>query len=474
MEINLRQYQIDAIEQLDQKFREEKRRIVLYCATGGGKTTICAWMVKRALGYSYPVIFVVRGRELVKNASETLDKFKIDHSINMAGHWRYNQSKLAQICSIDTLKSRKNFPFLEKEPLIFIDEAHKDYADIFAYYPNAYIIGLTGTPFTDMSAYQDYVMPIENYELRDQGFLVPEKIYCPHVIDVTAVKKVRGDFDRKQLESVVTQSAIVGNIVEDWKKYGQNRPTVCFAVSIEHSLQLKQAFNDAGIPAVHCDANSDDKERKNAKDWLISGRIKVVTNVDIFSVGWDCPVVACIILARPTWSLTWMLQAIGRGLRSCMGKHDCIILDNAGNVFRHGTPYRIREISFEKPDKKKKQKMDNKVATCEDCYFVFDPEEYAQCPECGWEKPKKIRVVKNIDGSLTEFVESEEEEKERLFKMMRADYYKLEWVRKTKKLHPNWSFIQLKKKYPKVFHMMDKITVVPTQFQEDHLGQLYY
>jgi len=465
MQVKLRNYQEMAIAQLDDEFRKGNRRVILWAIMGAGKTTIATWLIARAVQYDFPVIFIVRGRELVKNASETLDKYKIAHSINMAGHWRYDQKKIVQVCSVDTLKSRKNYPFTDKEPLIFLDEAHKNYDEIFEIYPNAFIVGMTGTPFNDMSSYHSYVHPVEGYELRDQGHLVPEKIYCPHIIDVSAVKIKAGDFEKKQLESVVTSSAVVGNVVQDYITYGQSRPTVCFAVSVEHSLQLTQAFNDAGIKAVHCDANSNDKERKDARDNIVSGRISVICNVDIFSVGWDCPSISCIILARPTWSLTWYMQAIGRGLRSHSGKSNCIILDNAGNVFRHGTPYRIREISLEKPSKKKSRVMDNKVCTCEECFFIFDPEEHTQCPECGWVKPRKLREIKSSDGKLIEYFESEEDRQEHLFKMMRADYYKLEWVRKTKKLHVNWVFIQLKKKYESVFHLMDKITVVPTSFQ---------
>jgi superfamily II DNA or RNA helicase len=335
------------------------------------------------------------------------------------------------VCSIDTLKARKNWPHKDKQPLIFLDESHKDYTDIFAQYQDAYFIGMTGSPFTNNSDYNAVVHPIEGFELRDQGFLVPEKIYCPHIIDVSAVKMKAGDFEKKALESVVTQSSVVGNVIQDWIDFGQNRPTVCFAVSIEHSLQLKQAFLDKGISAIHIDANSSDEERANAKRGLETGKVKIVCNVNIFSVGWNCPIASCIILARPTWSLTWYLQAIFRGFRPSNGKADCIILDNAGNVFRHGTPYRIREVSLEKSP-----------------------------------------------GTLVEYFESEEARAKHLFAMMRADYYKLEWVRKTKGksgkgLPEAWVFSQLQKKYsPEIFAQLGKITVVPKAFQVDQAEKL--
>lgn len=465
MQISLRDYQIKAIAQIDDQFRKGNNRIILWAMMGMGKTTIASWMIKRSVEYNFPVMFVVRGRELVKNISQTLDKYKIDHAINMASHWRRDDRKLVQCCSIDTLKARKNYPFIGKKPLIFLDESHKNYDEIFDQYPDAFIIGMSATPYGDNSNYYAYVNPIEGYELRDQGFLVPDKIYCPHIMNVSQVKKIRGDFDKKQLESVVTQSAVVGDIISDWKDLGQNRPTLCFATSIEHSLQLKQAFCAAGIKAVHVDASSPEKDRDNAKNGLINGTIKVVVNVDIFSCGFDCKEISCIIMARPTFSVIWSLQAIGRGLRSSPGKKDCIILDNAGNVFRFGTAYRIREISLEKPGKSKPHKYDTQITTCSACYYVYSPSKNDCCPECHHAPDKKSRKVNHIDGKLIEYEESPADIKERRKKMIITKYHQLEWGRKKGKLHPDWSFIQLFKEYSREEMVeLKKVTVVPKRF----------
>lgn len=461
MQINLREYQKKAIEEIDGFFREGKKRGILYANAGSGKTTIAAWMIKRAMEHKYPVIFVVRGRLLVKNASDTLDLFGIEHSICMSGHWRYNQKKLVQICSIDTLKARKLWPFKEERPLIFIDEMHWEYGDIFENYKDAFILGMSGSPFSNNSSYEFIVNPVHGFEIRDQGYLVPERIYCPHTLDLSAVKIVAGDFERKQIDSIMSDSVVVGNIVSDWLQYGEGRPTICYAVSIEHSLRLKQEFCDKGIRAIHVDANSSEEERDFAKVGLNDGRVQIVCNVNLLSTGWDCPAVSCIIHARPTWSLLWHLQTIGRGLRSSPGKEDCVIIDNAGNVFRHGTPYRIRTVSLDPPDKKKSRKMDQQVRTCEECFYVFDPIEHESCPDCGWVQPKRNREIKIIDGQLTRYFESEEDRDKMLFEMMRKDYYKMEWVRKTKKLNPDWTLIQIKRKYPTVFHQADKFTVIP-------------
>lgn len=343
---------------------------------------------------------------------------------------------------------------------------HKDYSIVFEKYPNAIIIGMTGTPFTDMSMYECFVESITPQELRDRGYLVPDKIYCPHLMDTSTVKFTAGDFNRKELNNVVTKGTVVGNIVKDWIDLGENRPTVCFAVSVEHSKQLCHAFNEEGIKAVHCDAESSKEEREAARIGLENGTIKVVCNVDIFSTGWDCPIVSCIILARPSWSLCWYLQAVGRGVRSFDGKSHCIVLDNAGNVFRHGTHFKVRDISLEKPDKRKKSKQyENRAKTCEDCYYVFDPSVYQSCPDCGWTPPEGSRKVHTVDGKLIEYAEHELDRADRRKAMIIERYKKIERARRAKGFRPVWTFAELFKDFSReeMVHL-NLVTQVPSQF----------
>lgn len=466
MKIELRPYQEEAIQLIDNEFRKGNRRILLCASPGLGKTTISAFMIERAVKFNMPCLFIVRGRDLVYNASDRLKEMKIDHSLYISKDWRFDPKKLVQTCSVDTMFARETYPHQNGTPLIFLDEAHKNYKKIFEMYPNAFIIGMTGTPFApDMSDYQVHVEPILPFEARDMGFLVPDKIFCPHIMDVSAVKMRAGDFDQKELESVVTNSAVVGNIVNDWKEFGQDRPTVVFATSINHSLQLKHAFIEAGIPAIHCDAKSSDEERRKAKDELESGKVKILCNVDIFSVGWNCPSVGCIVLARPTWSLVWYLQAVGRGVRSYPGKSDCIVLDNAANVFRHGTHFKLREISLKPKDKKTKKEYDTKITTCPECYLIYDPTIHRACPECGYEKKSKERRVNTIDGKLIEYEEHQDDTAKRRKTMIVNKFRELEWGRKQGGMRPEWTFIQLRKNFSReeMIHLKE-VTVVPARF----------
>ena len=444
--IKLRDYQSEAIESIYIKWRT-KRKLILWSQMGSGKSEMAAYIAQDCLNDKMPVVMVVRGRELVKNLSERLDKYKIPHSVHMAGHHRFDKAKLIQVCSIDTMMARNDYPYSDQKCVVILDECHKDYSSIFERYPIQYILGMTATPFAhDMSMFEDYVQPLEPWELRDAGVLVPEKVYCPHVVDTSSLKIVAGDFKRNEVEKLVTNSEVVGDVVRDYEAFGSRRPAVCFAVSIEHSKQLRDEFIRRGIPATHCDANSTNDERDQAKKGLENGSIKVVCNVDIFSTGWDCPIVSCVILARPTWSQIWYLQSIGRGLRSFPGKTDCIVLDNAGNIYRHGGPYKFRQIDLNKPEKGKKKSYtpDESVRTCQECYAVYESKEYT-CPYCGAMPP--IRQVKTRDGELRLYEETEAEREERIKREAQSSYHKLLWVARKKNLPKSWLREQIKKKY---------------------------
>lgn len=344
--------------------------------------------------------------------------------------------------------------------VVVTGNCHRDYSKVIENYPRGFILGLSGTPFNDeMNKYFHRVIsPIQSYELRDDGYLADFITYCPNTIDAKDVSIRAGDFKKDELESLVVQSAIVGDVVKDYIKYGEERPAVCFAVSVEHSKLLASEFNSMGIKAVHCDANSSEKERDNARIGLEDGSIKVVCNVDIFSVGWDCPIVSCIIQARPTWSLIWYLQALGRGNRIHPEKNNCIVIDSAGNVFRHGLFYEPREIELGKEKKKKEYKEKTNIKNCEMCFRVYEVTPSRECPHCGHTPKIKAREINVVSGELGLYYESVEQKNARLVRECKLHFQKLEWMRRKKGiLNPNFSINSCIKKYGQ--HIVDQMSL---------------
>jgi hypothetical protein len=59
-------------------------------------------------------------------------------------------------------------------------------------------------------------------------------------------------------------------------------------------------------------------------------------SINVLSVGFDAPHVDMIVMLRATKSPGLYYQQVGRGLRVCEGKADCLILDAANNITEHG------------------------------------------------------------------------------------------------------------------------------------------
>lgn len=156
------------------------------------------------------------------------------------------------------------------------------------------------------------------------------------------------------------------------------------------------------------DAKTPDPERRRIFAPFRAEGIQVLCNCNLASYRFDLPELSCVVLARPTKSLVLFLQMIGRGLRPAPGKQDCLILDHAGNVHRHGFATAQRcwtldgDWALAGPGAKdgRPEPTELRTITCADCSAVFSGSRV--CPECGWSPKPQGRPVETIDGELVE------------------------------------------------------------------------
>lgn len=87
------------------------------------------------------------------------------------------------------------------------------------------------------------------------------------------------------------------------------------------------------------------KEREEAVRKFKSQELQVAINVNIFSIGFDYPEIDCIILGRPTASLSLYYQQCGRGTRLHVNKRDCLLIDFVGNIDKFG---KIEDLYFKR------------------------------------------------------------------------------------------------------------------------------
>ncbi len=430
--MKLRHYQIDVINDSRSAMATGCKRVLIQLPTGGGKTVVASDIIKRAVTKNRRTLFLAHRRELITQAAAKLEAFGVTPGILMAGH-KALPHRQVQVGSIQTLDAR----VLKREQamaaasdeeqqrlqaaldvggfdLIFIDEAHRSlgatYLKALARWPNAYVIGLTATPARKDGrglghVYDWLVQGPTVQELIDDGSLVPLRYFRPVRLDLSAVQVKAGDYVAAQLETAVNTSTLVADIVESWSKHGRGRQTVVFASGVKHSMALAERFKAAGIAAAHLDGETPKDERDFILWQLSEGHLQVVCNCDVLTEGWDCPIVSCIVLAKPTKSVVKYLQMAGRALRPEQGKVDCVILDHANVIEEHGLVEADRDWSLH--TKGKKDKKQGKVVreepqpcVCENCAAIFARSR--ECPNCGAVRVKRGKDIGEDPGELVE------------------------------------------------------------------------
>lgn len=449
-----RPYQEEGIAQIRRSWVAGRRRIVYVAPTGSGKTYVASVIIDGATSKGNSVLFLAHRKELIDQCSQTLDEIGVDHGVIKSGHWRKRPHLPVQVASVQTLTAKRRCPdckdpvaeakaeaqaagqdpdavYLEcdrcegrqrirtrKLPaakIIVIDECHRalspTYEEVRAEYPEAMILGLTATPWRLdgrglREAFDVMVATVQVAELVEEGFLLPIRAYAPDLPDLDGVRRVNGDYQTSSVSRIMGSDKLVGNIVDHWLRLGEGRRTILFAASVENSQSLVQRFRDVGVSAEHLDGKTPDGERDAVLGRLASGQTTIVCNVDVLVEGYDLPSCGCVVLARPTLSLTRYLQQVGRGMRPHTDQEYMLLIDHAGCVHEHGLPTDPRRWSL---DDRKRDKQGNEMivdskpcVACETC-GALRPFDVALCPACMGVQVAVFRgILVEKEGELVE------------------------------------------------------------------------
>lgn len=404
----LRPYQSSALATLRAKAAAGVNRLLLVAPTGSGKTVCAASLIESATAKGSRILFLAHRLELIEQCSRKLDEIGVDHGIIKASHPRSKPGLPVQVASVQTLVRRQK----PAADLIIVDEAHRclaaSYGKILECYPAAKVLGLTATPWrTDGRGlgkiYEDIVVTASISELATSGYLLVPRVYAPKRPNLRGVKTRSGDYAQDELALRMDRPQLIGDIVKHWQGLAGGRRTAVFASSVQHSRHIAEMFVAAGIRAEHVDGAMREQDRAGVLSRLASGETTVVCNCDIITEGYDLPVLACAVLARPTQSSCKYRQMIGRIMRPAPGKEDCIVLDHAGCVHGHG--FVEDAVVYTLDDTQKKQAKPAAVKVCRSCFAVM-PAVASRCPACG-EVQKDHRVAserggpEEVDGELS-------------------------------------------------------------------------
>ncbi len=434
--ISLRPYQSDIIESVRSAYAQGRRAPLVVLPTGGGKTTIFAYVTTQTASRQKCVFLLCHRAELVKQISMTLAKFSCRHRI-VAPPAIINQCKAEQykalglhvidpsarvyVASVQTLIKQLDH-IADKPDLIVIDEAHhltatSTWGRIIEHYPKARLLPVTATPcrldgkglgVDHGGLADDIILGKTMSSLINDGFLSPYRAFCPPTaLDLSGIKKTAGDYNKGQLADAMDRPTITGDAVKHYTKLAQGKRAIVFCVSVAHAEHVAATFAQSGIPAASLDGSMTPAERDNTIKAFESGKTLVLTSCDVVSEGFDLPAIEVAILLRPTHSLSLYLQQVGRALRTFKGKKEAIILDHVGAIARHGLPDTEHEWTLEGKRKRGRKTDDDgeaavNIVTCKECYSVFAKKE-PTCPYCGWHQPApQGRQIEETEGELVE------------------------------------------------------------------------
>lgn len=400
-------------------------RVILCAQTGVGKTRTAKWILgacsqRRDLKdtQSGRCLFVVHRRGLVQNAIDSfLEAPELPHGIIMSG-CETTWGQRVQVASIDTILSW----FIEDGKwktdytwdLIVWDEAHSHhpkFAKLLKYHDAqrkkmglhpAFVIGLTATPQANGLAdiYREIVQGPSTQWLIDNNYLSPFRYFRATQGRLDRLKMRGGEFTN---ESVCDAMAgLSGDLVRDWKKFADGRPTVGFFPRRTHAQEAMEQLRAAGLRVEYVDANTSDDMRKVIFQQLNEHRIDYLANVQIVERGTDIPAIACVQLCVAVGSVARYRQMIGRGSRVHPSKADCLVLDHGGNIKRHGFFEDDPLWSLDYTKTKDGEVGPRPTIECPNCDAIY---RGGKCRNCGYEPTPKERRAAGLEFDGTELKE---------------------------------------------------------------------
>lgn len=340
---DLYDFQLDSLEQVRERFRTRGRRVVLSSGTGSGKTVIAAHMLAPS-DDERRGLFVSDLITLTKQTVSRFDEYGIAHGVMQGSNTR--GLDLPVVIATPQTIARRGLPGYFR--LVVIDECHTIYdalmEAISELEPAPYVVGLTGTPFTEgLGDWYDAIAPgTPTYELIDRGYLTGLRVF----VGVSANMRGLGTDDNgewRDRDAAERGGAIVGEVVQWWEKktveeLGSTRSarTLVFSATIEHGRILTRQFREAGHDFRQVYDDMPGRERDEAIDGFRAGHVNGLVSVNVLSKGFDVAAVNCLVLTRAfRRSVAAHLQQLGRGMRKYPRKMFCLVLDHGGNIVRH-------------------------------------------------------------------------------------------------------------------------------------------
>ena len=510
----LRDYQVRAIRETYKWLSANKGNPCIVAPTGSGKAYIIAGFCEDILKRdpNRKILVLSHVKELLVQDAEKITLAWPDAPVGIySAGLGTKQTNIITVAGIQSIWKKAND--LGHIDMIIVDEAHTIQnedsgmyrtliADLKKINPSMRIIGLTATPYRlgqglltegDEAIFDALIEPVTIAELVKRGFLAKlTSTFTDLQMNVDGVKKVQGDFERRELESRVNSENINSKVVEETiKRAGDRTAWLIFCVSISHAESMRDEFIAHGVNAAAITSKTSSEERAKIFADFKAGRIKAVTNVGVATTGFDYPDIDVIVMARPTLSPGLYAQMSGRGMRvKSKGHHqDCIVLDFAGNIIRHGPVTKIIPPR-RSAGKAKKFTSENigelfkicpkchkatlkRARECPHCKYQFKElselnttEEIMQIEESDTQQEKKITLERmNVRSWFWKVVYFKNKNTNESIPMLRVDFYQQDLLKGPKQLFLRLMHdeVQRNKAYRNLKSLLQGVRVPPLE-----------
>jgi type I restriction enzyme, R subunit len=370
-----RYYQKEAIRAVCENITTGHRKSLLVMATGTGKTRTSSSLtdILSRGGYITNTLFLADRTALVKQAKDDYKTYLPDMSLcNLLNSKDDKNARIVfstyptMLNSIDTAKSENGSKLFTPAhfDLIIIDEAHrsifKKYRAIFEYF-DAYLVGLTATPKTDVdhNTYEFFELEsgVPTYAYDYETAVDTDKVLVPyHNIEVHTKFLEQGitydelspqdkeryeeDFTDEDgdmpdfipspaMNDFIFNQNTVDVVLENLMNNGQKvaggdklGKTIIFAANHNHAVYIEERFNKLYPQYNGHFAQIIDNKITYAQDRITDFKVankypQIAISVDMLDTGIDVPEIVNLVFFKRVRSKTKFWQMIGRGTRLC-------------------------------------------------------------------------------------------------------------------------------------------------------------
>lgn len=377
------------------------QRGMLTLPTGAGKTRVAVEALTRTLSAlppensSRPVLWIGQSEELCEQAVQSWQfiwqNIGPARRLTISRLWAGNSADpvqdgfhlvVATDAKLEDVIQQADYAWLRDAQAVIIDEAHTSISQRYTAMLDALglnphrtrcpLIGLSATPFrgtseveTDRLAarYQRNRLDVDRdgtgilgedpyFTLQQLGVLaeVEHRELLGTTVVLTADEQanfaqlrrlpssVEERLGHDQQRTQMILDTVLG-LPEDWS-------VLLFATSVSHAQTMAALLNRKGVSAAAVSGNTDVGVRRDVIEKFRRRKIRVLTNYNVLSQGFDAPATRAVIVARPTFSPNLYQQMIGRGLRGPKngGKDKCLIVNVADNIAQYGDELAFRQF----------------------------------------------------------------------------------------------------------------------------------